>query len=121
MPNQFIPVSYDYGSDIVVIGFYSESADITNTRGEIHGLRSYVRAVDEQGNTRMFYSSKSIHHSYGDREAEIEAKAVAERLNAKLAQRRIPDFTQWVVGRPVYGSEAYIQYGQEDDLALERE
>ena len=120
MPHNFIPEFFDHGSDIVVIGSNPESADYDNPRGEIHGLRPYVRAVDARGNTKMKYSTVVHHVNVGDTEAERDARALADRLNEKLAQRRMPDMSSWEEGRAVYGSPAYEAYGAEGDLAWER-
>lgn len=121
MPHNFIPEFFDHGSDLVVIGTNPEMADYDNPRGHIHGLCPYIRAVDARGNTMIKYSKVSHHVNVGDEEAEREARQLADRLNLKLKQRRMPDFTKgWDVGRPVYGSPAYEEYGAADDLALER-
>jgi hypothetical protein len=118
--DEFHPDYFDVGSDIVVVGYNAENADFDNPRGAIHALRPYIRAVDEQGNTRVKYSTKTYHTSQ-EREAHADAEIVAATLNLKLAKRRKPRFEAWVVGRPVYGSPAYQDYGQADDLAWEKE
>lgn len=120
MAHNFVPEFFDHGSDIVVIGSNPEIADYDNPRGEIHGLRPYIRAVDARGNTKFKYS-KDVHHvNVGDTEAEREARALAERLNEKLKQRRMPDLSRWEDGRAMYGSPAYEEYGQDEDLEWER-
>lgn len=120
MPTNFHPVEFDVGSDIVVTGYNSESADYDNPRGALHGLRPYIRAIDARGNTMVKYSTKTYHVA-DEKLAHADAEIVAITLRLKLAKRVKPNFASWVVGRPVYGSEAYIEYGQEDDLALERQ
>jgi hypothetical protein len=120
MPHKFVPINYVAGSDIVVIGSNPESADMVNPRGEIFGYLPYVRAEDAYGNTKIKYSNVTHHVSVGQRFAEAEAEALAKRLNARLMLRRMPDFSQWQDCRPVYGSPAYEEYGQADDLAWEK-
>jgi hypothetical protein len=120
MPHNFIPTSFDYGSDIVVIGHNSESADYDNPRGAIHGLRPYIRAIDAEGNTMIKWSAVTFHVREYEDVVHAEAKAHAERLNERLLHRRKPDFSSWQEGRPVYGSPAYEAYGRDDDLAWER-
>lgn len=120
MPHNFIPTDFDYGSDIVVVGHNSENADYDNPRGEIHGLRPYIRAIDADGNTMIKLSTVTFPVREREDVVHAEAKACAERLNERLLHRRKPDFSSWIEGRPVYGSPAYEQYGREDDLVWER-
>jgi hypothetical protein len=120
MPQNFIPVEFDVGSDMVVVGFNSESADYDNPRGALHAIQPYVRAIDARGNTMVKYSTKTYHVA-DEKQAHADAEIVAISLRLKLANRLKPNFDKWQVGRPVYGSEAYIEYGQDDDLALERQ
>ena len=110
--------SFDAISDIVVIGTDPEAADYDNPRGELYGVSSYVRAVDDSGETRLLYVATG-------QESEVVAKAqtLAERLSARLTNfGKLPvGFDSWEAGRPVYGSAAYIEYGSDDDLAWERQ
>jgi hypothetical protein len=104
------------GADIVVIGQDFEAADYTNPRGNIYGFSSFVQAVSTQGDTRI------LHVATGSDEAEVLAKAdtLAAALNARLASGKLPvAFDRWEEGRAVYGSEAYGEYGQDEDLAWE--
>lgn len=45
----------------------------------------------------------------------------ALRLRRRIRRAGCIDPSLWSLGRPVYGSKAYQQYGQQDDLARERE
>ena len=98
-------------SDICVVGQNPEMADMTNPRGEVFGLRWYVVAADERGNTHEMTMPN-----------EATATTLAERLGARWSRLgRLPvDFARWTPGRAVYGSEAYVEHGQDDDLAWER-
>lgn len=104
-------------SDIVVIGYNPENADYENQKGEIYGHAAYVQAVSPHGDTW-------IKHVRTDRfEAEVmaEANKLAEALNARLTNfGKLPvGFEAWQQGRAIYGSEAYIEYGQAEELAWE--
>jgi len=107
------------GSDVVVVGSNSELADIDNPRGDIFGFTAYVVAFNEYGDTRL---SPSIGTFPSDR-AAVEA---AEKQAAALQSRydnlgKLPvGFDRWAEGRAIYGSEAYVEYGADDDLAWER-
>jgi hypothetical protein len=106
--------SFDAVSDIVVIGTDAEAADYDNPRGELYGIASYVRAIDEQGNTKILYVATG-------QESDVVAKAqtLADRLNARLANfGKLPiGFDKWEDGRPVYGSDAY---DSDEEIAWER-
>ena len=104
------------GTDLVIIGQDAEAADYTNPRGNIYGFSAFVEAVSVQGDTRV------LHVATGNDEAEVLAKAdvLAAALNARLANGKLPvAFDRWEAGRAVYGSEAYVEYGQDEDLAWE--
>jgi len=103
-------------TDIVVIGQDAEAADYDNPRGYIYGFASFVQAVSAHGDTRV------LHVATGGNEDEVlvKAEALAAALNARLANGKLPvAFDRWEEGRAVYGSEAYVEYGQDEDLAWE--
>lgn len=49
-----------------------------------------------------------------------EARAQCERMVAAIQRTGKIDTQHWYQSRPAYGSEAYLDYGQAEDLALER-
>jgi len=108
---------FDVFSDVVVIGRDPEMADYDNPRGEVYGFCSYVRAIDKYGDTRILRVATERFDSV----AIAKAEKVAAALNARLHRLcKLPvGFDAWEVGRPVYGSQAYIDHGQADDLAWE--
>ena len=103
-------------NEIVVIGQDPEMADMDNPRGDVIGVRWYVVAANTNGDTRELTVTSSG-----------SARTAAERLAERLQSRfdilgKLPvGFDQWPQGRAVYGSPAYEQYGQADDLAWERQ
>jgi hypothetical protein len=103
-------------SDIVVTGTDPENADISNPRGESYGLQWFVQATNGHGDA---YEQPVVTPRPED--AERVATRLAAALNTRMQRLgRFPvDFASWPPGRPVYGSPAYLEYGQDDDLATE--
>ena len=104
-------------TDVVVIGQNPEMADYDNPRGDLYGFASYVIAANDYGDTREFRVASSI----SEREALEPAEQLADALNARFENFGKPPvgFSNWQPGRAVYGSDAYLDYGQADDVALE--
>ena len=103
--------------DMVVVDVDPEMADMTNPRGEIHGYAAYVYADSERGDRRRLF----VKSSRWEDEAICPADTLARSLNARLAAGKLPvGFDRWEAARPCYGSDAYVEYGQADDLELER-
>ena len=98
-------------SDIVIIGTNPEMADYDNPRGNIYGESWYVYAENWHGDRRQFW--------VGINEKE-RAERLAQALTARMAGGKLPvAFDRWTEARPAYGSDAYVAYGQAEDLALE--
>lgn len=110
--NQFFARTY-----VVVIGQNPEMADYDNPRGDIHGFASCVVAANDYGDTRELGVLTSI----SEREALEPAERLADALNARFQNLGKPPvgFANWQPGRALYGSDAYLDYGQADDVALE--
>jgi len=104
-------------ADIVTLGQNPEMADYDNPRGDIHGFASYVVAANEYGDTREFGVASSV----SEREALEPAERLADALNARFQNLgKLPvGFANWQQGRAAYGSDAYLEYGQAEDVALE--
>lgn len=98
-------------SDIVVIGSNPEMADIDNPRGDLFGEAWYVYAENQHGDRCRFYMGV-------DKKTQSENMACA--LTTRLTAGKLPvAFDRWEHTRPSYGSDAYTEYGQADDVALE--
>jgi hypothetical protein len=106
-------------SDVVGIGYNPENADMSNPRGEQFGVAFFVVAANSFGDTRQFFVGTE---RYGvDSPTEAKAIKLAVALTARVAGGKLPvAFDRWAAGRAVYGSDAYVAYGQDEDLALER-
>lgn len=104
--------------EAVVMKVDPEMADYDNPTGAIIGFAGQVCAEDERGN-RWFYT---VARGYDQAKVLKQAEIMAERLNIRFRQGKLPvAFSQWVQGRPAYGSPAYEEYGAADDLVWERE
>lgn len=105
-------VSFFTRSFTVVVGNNPEAADMDNPRGDIFGEAIAIYASNPHGDTRYLTVKMSIEAA----ERQVTA------LQARAATGRLPvAFDRWAEGRPVYGSDAYVEYGADDDIALERE
>ena len=113
-------LTFDVTSLIVVVGTNPEMADVTNPRGELYGLSFAVRAVNERGDT--WEKHVATGSPWQEKELEAQAKKVAEALQVRLDRLgRLPvGFAQWSPGRAVYGSQAWEEYGNDEEMALER-
>lgn len=104
----FIPDHFYTRQDVVIVGRDYEAADYDNPEGWLYGTQDYVIVRNSNGDTYELA-------------VEGNAEQMAERLNARWNNfKKLPvNFSAWSPGRPVYGSEAYIEYGQDEELAWE--
>ena len=105
-------------TDIVVIGRNPELADYSNRNGSIYGFAAFVEASNDYGDTREFFVCSAVRED----EATAEADALAQRLTARFESLgKLPvGFASWKQGRAIYSSEAWAEYGNDDELACER-
>ena len=109
--------TFHAAADIVVLGTDPERADAVNPRGHIYGFAGYVVAEDPRGNRRRWHVGKPAHR---ESDALAPAERLAAALNARMAAGKLPvAFEVWTVDRPAYGSDAWIAYGEADEMALE--
>ena len=98
-------------SDIVIIGTNPEMADVVNPRGNIYGESWSVYAENSHGDRRQYWVGTN---------EQARAERLALALTARMAQGKLPvAYDRWTAARPAYGSNAYVAYGQADDVALE--
>lgn len=111
------PTHFFAATDLVVIDRNPEMADYDNPRGDIVGHAAYVYAEDAAGNRRRVWISTARWES----ESLPRAEKVAAALTARLALGKLPvSFSDWDDARPAYGSDAWQQYGEADEIDLER-
>jgi hypothetical protein len=88
-------------SDLAVVRIDPEYADLDHPNGEIIGEVFYLVATNSRGDRR----------SFGRFDFEAEAEAAIPFA---------PSVCEWQQDRPEYGSVAYQQYGQADEIESER-
>ena len=111
------PTGFFAATDLVVIGTNPEMADYDNPRGEIIGHAVYVYADSANGDRRRLHVKTARFES----EALPSAESMAEALNARLTGGRLPvAFDRWEEACPCYGSAAWQQYGEYEEMMLER-
>lgn len=105
-------------TDITIVGSDPEMADMDNPRGYIYGFAAYVVATNERGDRWMNF----VRTDRSESVALAPAERMAAALNTRLANLgKMPvDFARWTPTRPAYGSEAWQEYGEAEEIALER-
>lgn len=107
--------TFHAASDIVVVGSNPEMADYDNPRGHIHGEHYYVVATNARGDRWSF--SIGTGPEYGPK-AEAMAAALQVRMD-NLGKLPVA-FETWQPTGPAYGSDAYVEYGADEEIAWER-
>jgi hypothetical protein len=109
--------AYTVRTDIVVVDTNPEMADYDNPHGHVYGFAAFVQAESARGDRRQLHVVTLRVESL----AADAAQRIADALTARLAAGKLPvAFDRWTDARPAYGSDAYLDYGQDDDVALER-
>lgn len=121
-------LQYHGGSDIVVTGNNPECADFDNPRGDLYGFQPFVTVTDYQGNRKRLNVGEALGQFYvfGGDSSMKRANEIADDLAMRLQARwdnfnKLPvRFCDWHDTNPCYGSDAYIAYGQADEVEWER-
>jgi hypothetical protein len=113
------PDQVEVGSDLFQVGRTCDGQPfiavqyyvmVTNNRGDRweHEVRwaSAFAEVDEEGYTHFTNVNDA-------------AQAAAEKLAQRVREAGVIDAQYWSAMRPEYGSDAYVEYGADDDLAWE--
>jgi hypothetical protein len=106
-------------SDLYVAGRTEDGSDFT---AELY----FVTAEDEHGNrwrhSSTFAGCQVMHDDEGyPHFVDVRASAETQALRLQLeCERSSVDVTSWYELRPVYGSSAYLVYGQVNDWAEEQ-
>lgn len=90
-------------SELAVVGYNPEAADLDCPNGEIVGERFFLQATNARGDRR----------SYGWYETVVAAEADIPEAPPVVSDA-------WTDDRPEYGSQAYVEYGADDDIESER-
>ena len=109
-----------YASDLKEFGHTSDGHPFI---GETY----YVIATDDAGNRwilkQRFDGVKVTTDEQGEKyfeDTRAWAGAACRTMIMRAKARGYINLAHWSQDRPVYGSEAYIAYGQADDVAWER-
>jgi len=128
MEFKYDDLTFSGGSEQVVTGNNPEYADYDNPRGDLYGFQPYVTVTDRSGNRKRLNVGPALGKFYcfgGDHSLKI-ADEVSSELATRLQARwdnfgKVPvRFCDWFDINPCYGSEAYIAYGQADEVEWER-
>lgn len=87
-------------SDLAVVGYNHENADLDRPNGEIIREVYYLRAENGRGDAR-------------------ETGRFSSADEAEDFIQLAPPVLLWREARPVYGSQAYVEYGEANDIAAE--
>lgn len=110
----------------VVFDLYS--AGFTVDGDEYVAERYYISASDEDGNRYSIGAFCGAKKVIDEVEGEVhfedirkEAREAADRLFNRICEAGVIDTRFWHEDRPVYGSKAYSDYGQAEEVAYEKE
>lgn len=104
-------LTFFVASELVIVCTHPEMADYDNPRGHVFGESWSVYAENAHGDRRAFHVGVN---------GRTRAEKLAVALTARMATGKLPvAFDRWTEARPAYGSDAYVEYGQADDVALE--
>lgn len=112
-------LEFYYASDLKNFGFTEDGEDFI---GEVY----HVFAQDERGNcwihNSQFPGVVKFENEWCVGFSDIRPQAIeaCERLVKRIKKSDTLNMIWWSRSRPAYGSEAYLEYGMADDLALER-
>jgi hypothetical protein len=109
-------------SNIVVVGYDAEMADMSNPRGAIHGESFYVVAESRNGRRWAHYYSFTTTAMRGGEKVAAKANSLRARIERNYAAGVRLDPKYWTEIDPCYGSDAYVQQGIESQRAeMERQ
>lgn len=110
-----------YASDLKDYGYTEDGEKYI---GEVF----YVYVANERGDRWMHETSYPGVRVYHGPEGQVafedtrnSARAWCELFVARIREKGKINLAHWSQTNPVYGSDAYIEYGQAADLAWERE
>lgn len=104
---------------------YGRRDDGTPFIGEVYYLVLTNDRGDRWEHFARFHGVRVDNSSFEDYTSFLdireESAARAQRLLDRILVAGEVDLQYWSLGRPVYGSDAYVEYGADRDLLLERE
>ena len=113
-------VEIEMASDLKDYGYYGEDGQryigevfylvITNKNGDRWQFGKWNGAVEEydDSNNRWFIDVRQ------------QVRAFAEKMKHKIIEKGEVQLTYWETTHPAYGSNAYVQYGQAEQVQQEK-
>jgi hypothetical protein len=98
---------YFVRTDIVVIDYNSEMADMSNPRGEIHGDADYIIAETPTGR-RFAHQTTALTYPNGTTKSDVTCARLEELAHHLNTTKPVLNMDHWAEIDPCYGSEAYI-------------
>ena len=108
-----------YASDLKKYGFIDDGTPFI---GEVF----YIEIENDNGDrwrlNHTFDGAAVIHYDEGNRFDDIRPQAISKckRLIKRIKEAGKINLQEWHQSSPAYGSNAYVSYGQADDLWRER-
>ncbi len=101
---------------------YGPTEDGTPFVGEVFRVYVENQRGDRWAHGAHFHGVKLQVHEEGVSYMDIRpaARAACQLLVDRIVAAGWVDMTYWSEARPVYGSDAYVQYGQYEDLLTEK-
>jgi len=96
------------GDEYIAEVYFISAEDDLGNRWSNGGWKGAKAGVDEETGEPYFMDARE------------GAKAAAQRLLNRMYMVGEVDFDFWREDRPAYGSVAYVQYGQADEVAHEK-
>ena len=96
------------GDEYIAEIFYISAEDFSGNRWSLGGWKSAKPEACEETGEVYFCNIKN------------EAEALAQSLLNRIQKAGAVDLDRWNKDRPAYGSVAYQQYGQKEQVALEK-
>lgn len=116
---RIVDMDVSYSSDLARFGY-------TDDGHEFIGEAYYIQVTDNVGNRWILdrrFAGVIVHYDdeCGQHFEDVRpaVKEFCEKLVEKIRQHGKIDLSLWRQGHPVYGSRAYVAYGQAEDLRLE--
>lgn len=110
-------LGYFVRTDIAVIDYNSEMADMSNPNGEIYGDADYIVAETPTGR-RFAHQTTALTYPNGTTKSTVSCARLEELAHHLNSTKPDLDMDLWHEIDPAYGSEAYISQGTEQHNRL---
>jgi len=120
MDINFNELNYFVRTDIVVVDYNSEMADMSNPRGAIHGDADYIIAETPTGR-RFANQTTALTYPNGTTKSDVSSARLEELAHHLNTTKPDLNMDYWKEIPAAYGSEAYVNGDWEaEQIAFER-